>query len=321
VDGSAYPTAKPARPEMTRSSLPRYFTKRHALECHFSAASPYDQGMRELGAKVVVVTGASSGVGRVTAERLAARGVRVILAGRNVEAHVALVDELRKAGGDAEHVPLDLNDLGSVRSCAQKLTERQPYIDVLINNAGVAGRRDLTKQGFEAAFGVNHLGHFLLTQLLLPRLLATEGARVVNVSSKAHYGARGVDFDSVRRSATLLSAFACYEVSKLCNVLHAAELARRYGSQGLHSYALHPGVLATGVWRHVPQPARGLMKLFMKPEREGAETSLLCAVGEQVAEQNGRYYDDCREVAPSKLAQDRELAAELWRRSEAWVAS
>jgi NAD(P)-dependent dehydrogenase (short-subunit alcohol dehydrogenase family) len=277
--------------------------------------------MRELGGKVVVVTGASSGIGRVTVERLAARGARVILAGRNAQTHEAVVRELRQAGGDAEHVSLDLNDLGSVRACAQQLTERQPYIDVLINNAGVAGRRDLTKQGFEAAFGVNHLGHFLLTQLLLHRLLATEGARVVNVSSKAHYGAAGVDFDALRRPATLLSAFACYEVSKLCNVLHAAELARRYGSQGLRCYALHPGVLATGVWRHVPQPARALMKLFMKPEREGAATTLHCAVGSQVAEQNGCYYDDCREVAPSALAQDRELAAELWRRSEAWLAS
>lgn len=279
------------------------------------------QRMRELGGKIIVITGASSGIGRVTAERLAAGGARLILAGRSLEAHQAVVDELRKSGGQAEHVPLDLNDLGSVRACAQQLAEREPRIDVLLNNAGVAGRRDLTQQGFEAAFGVNHLGHFLLTQLLMPSLLHTPGARIVNVSSKAHYGARGVDFDSLRRPATLLNTFACYEVSKLCNVLHAAELARRYGSQGLHSYALHPGVLATGVWRHVPQPVRGLMKLFMKPEHEGADTSLLCAAGSQVAEHNGRYYDDGREVAPSGLAQDRELAAELWRRSETWVRS
>jgi NAD(P)-dependent dehydrogenase (short-subunit alcohol dehydrogenase family) len=277
--------------------------------------------MTELDGKVVVVTGASSGIGRVTAERLAARGARVILAGRSGTAHATVVDEIRKTGGDAAYVPLDLNDLSSVRACAAQLTAQHESIDVLINNAGVAGRRDLTRQGFEAAFGVNHLGHFLLTQLLLPRLLATPGARVVNVSSKAHYGARRLDFDSLRRPATLLGAFACYEVSKLCNVLHASELARRYGAQGLRSYALHPGVLATGVWRHVPQPARGLMKLFMKPEREGAETSLLCAVGSAVAEQNGGYYDDCREVAPSALAQDRELAGELWQRSEAWVLS
>jgi NAD(P)-dependent dehydrogenase (short-subunit alcohol dehydrogenase family) len=277
--------------------------------------------MGELAGTVVVVTGASSGIGRVTAERLAARGARVLLAGRNVETHAALVAELRRAGGEVEHVPLDLNDLVSVRACARELAAREPRIDVLLNNAGVAGRRDLTQQGFEAAFGVNHLGHFLLTQLLLPSLLQTPGARVVNVSSKAHYGARAVEFDSLRRPATLLNTFSCYEVSKLCNVLHAAELARRYGAQGLHSYALHPGVLATGVWRHVPQPARALMKLFMKPEHEGADTSLLCAVGSQVAEHNGRYYDDGREVAPSALAQDRGLAEELWRRSEAWVAS
>lgn len=277
--------------------------------------------MSELVGKVVVVTGASSGIGRVTAERLAAQGARVLLAGRNVEAHAALVGELRKAGGDVEHVPLDLNDLGSVRGCAQQLAEREPHIDVLINNAGVAGRRDLTIQGFEAAFGVNHLGHFLLTQLLLPALLAAPGARVVNVASKAHYGARALDWDSLRRPATLLNAFARYEVSKLCNVLHAAELARRYGAQGLHSYALHPGVLATGVWRHVPEPARSMMKFFMKPEREGAETTLLCAMGAEVAEHNGRYYDDRRAFAPSALAQDSELASELWRRSEAWVAS
>ena len=276
--------------------------------------------MRDLAETVIFITGASSGIGRVTAERLAARGARLVLMGRSLEAHQAVVDEIRKAGGAAEHVPLDLNDLGSVRAGAEQLAAREHRIDVLINNAGVAGRRDLTLQGFEAAFGVNHLGHFLLTRLLLPRLMATPGGRVVNVSSKAHHGARGIDFDSLRRPATLRSAFACYEVSKLCNVLHAAELARRYGPQGLHSYALHPGVLATGVWRHVPQPARSLMKLFMKPEHEGADTSLLCAVGSEVAEHNGRYYDDCREVEPSALAQDRELAAELWRRSEAWVA-
>lgn len=284
-------------------------------------ATRYDQGMAELDGTVVVVTGASSGIGRVTAERLAARGARVVLAGRSGTKHAAVVDEILEAGGDATYVPLDLNDLSSVRACAAQLMERHAVIDVLINNAGVAGRRDLTRQGFEAAFGVNHLGHFLLTQLLLPSLLARPGARVVNVSSKAHYGARRVDFESLRRAATLRTAFAHYEVSKLCNVLHASELARRYGAQGLHGYALHPGVLATGVWRHVPQPFRGLMKLFMKPEREGAETSLLCAVGSPVTEQNGGYYDDCREVTPSPLARDRELAEELWRRSEAWVLS
>jgi NAD(P)-dependent dehydrogenase (short-subunit alcohol dehydrogenase family) len=198
------------------------------------------------------------------------------------------------------------------------LSRAEP-LHVLINNAGVAGRKALTKQGFELTFGVNHLGHFLLTQLLLPRLLEQPHSRVVNVASKAHYDAQGIDFDELRRPGKGFGALHAYAVSKLANVLHAKGLARRYGARGLHAYSLHPGVVASDIWRQVPQPFRWLMLRRMLSNQEGALTTLHCATSPDVADHNGRYYDDCREKEPSASAQDAQLQERLWARSQEWV--
>jgi NAD(P)-dependent dehydrogenase (short-subunit alcohol dehydrogenase family) len=275
--------------------------------------------MSELSGKHVLITGASSGIGRVTAEVLASRGAKVWLACRDLEKSRPVLRAIAERGGQAELVELDLSNLDSVRACAAEVLSRGEPLHVLINNAGVAGRKGLTKQGFELTFGVNHLGHFLLTELLVPKLLDQPHSRVVNVASKAHYQARGIDFDELRRPGKGLGALHAYEVSKLANVLHAKGLAERYGARGLHAYSLHPGVVASDIWRQVPQPFRWLMLRRMLSNEEGARTTLYCATSSEVAGQSGRYYDDCREKEPSTAAQDPALREQLWIRSLEWA--
>jgi NAD(P)-dependent dehydrogenase (short-subunit alcohol dehydrogenase family) len=165
---------------------------------------------------------------------------------------------------------------------------------------------------------VNHLGHFLLTELLIERLAATAPARIVNVSSGSHYQAKAIDYEAVRKPTKSVTGLPEYAVSKLCNVLFTQELARRHEPSSVSAYALHPGVIASDAWRRMPFPVRSLMKLFMKSTDEGAKTSLYCATSADVAGTSGRYYDACKEKAPSELATP-ELAAELWERSAAWT--
>lgn len=272
--------------------------------------------------RVCIVTGANTGIGRVTARELARRGARVFLAGRSEERTAPVVEEIRRETGDdrAEFLPLDLADLASVRRCAEAFLARDLPLHVLVNNAGLAGARGTTKDGFEIAFGVNHVGHFLLTTLLLERLKAGAPARVVTVASKAHRQARGIDWEAVRRPTQSVTGLPEYAVSKLANVLFSAELGRRLDGSGVTTYSLHPGVIASDIWRKLPWGVRGLAKLFMKSVEEGARTTVWCATEPHLAEETGLYYEDCRVTKPSRVARDPELAAELWRRSEAWVA-
>jgi retinol dehydrogenase 12 len=273
------------------------------------------------GERTVVVTGANTGIGRATALALAGEGWRVYLTARSEQKGSAAVADIQAAtGNDAVFLlPLDLADLASVRACADAFLARGEPLAVLINNAGVGGARGLTKQGFEMMFGVNHLGHFLLTQLLLERLVASAPARVVTVSSDAHYNARGVDFEAVRRPARGITGLGEYAVSKLCNVLFSAELARRTAGTGVHCYALHPGVVASDIWRRVPWPVRPLVTRGMLSVEQGAATSLYCATSPEVASDSGLFYDKCAVREPSRVATP-ELAAELWQRSEAWTS-
>jgi NAD(P)-dependent dehydrogenase (short-subunit alcohol dehydrogenase family) len=274
---------------------------------------------RDLAGKKIVVTGANTGIGRITAERLAVRGADVVLACRSEEKTRRVVAGIRAAGGSADFESLDLGDLASVRTCASRLAARWPAIDILVNNAGIAGQRGTTREGFELAFGTNHIGHFALTVLLAPRLRAAVRARIVTVSSKAHRDAGGIDFAEVRRPTRTVTGVPEYAVSKLANLLFSTELARRLGPSGPHTYALHPGVVASDIWRRVPWPIRPLMKMRMISNEEGAKTSLYCAASPDVADHDGRYYARCQEKTPSALAQDPQLAAELWRRSVEWT--
>lgn len=279
------------------------------------------ESSRPLAGKVALVTGANTGIGRVTAVELAQQGAHVFVACRSAERAQAVLDEIRDQpeGGKAELLPLELGDFASIRECARSFLARGLPLHLLINNAGLAGGRGYTKEGFELAFGINHLGHFLLTQLLLDRIKASAPARIVTVASRAHYRARGIDWQAVREPTRTVTGLQEYGVSKLANVLFSAELGRALAGSGVTAYALHPGVVATEVWRSVPWPLGWLMKLALISPEKGAQTTLHCATSASVAAETGLYYDECRPKWPSRVAQDAALARTLWERSEAWV--
>ncbi len=276
---------------------------------------------QNLAGKTFLITGSNTGVGRATAEDLARQGARIWLACRSRDKTLPVIEQIKQQTGNPllEFLELDLADLSSVHQAAEQFLEHGEPLHALINNAGLAGQRGLTKQGFELTFGVNHLGHFLLTQLLLDRLKADAPSRIVNVASKAHYQARGVDFSALRQTTSFMGLRE-YSVSKLCNVLFAKELARRLEGTRVTTYAVHPGVVASDIWRRLPQPLRALGKLWMISNEEGARTSVHCATSEKVAGETGRYYDSSREKRPSRFADDAALAKELWERSEEWTA-
>jgi retinol dehydrogenase 12 len=276
----------------------------------------------ELSGRTFLITGANTGIGRATAAGLANRGGRVYLACRSEQKGRAAAAAIVAATGNeaVTFLPLDLADLASVRTCAEQFLARGEPLHVLINNGGVAGQRGITRDGFELAFGVNHLGHFALTAALLDCLAASAPARVVNVSSDSHYQAKGIDFEAVRQRTASTTGMREYAVSKLGNVLFTQELARRVAGRGITAYALHPGVVASDIWRRVPWPVRPLIKRRMITTEEGARTSLYCATAPELAQVSGRFYDDCRERKASAVATG-ELAGTLWEHSEAWTAA
>lgn len=278
---------------------------------------------KDLGGRVYLVTGANTGIGRVTAQVLASKGAHVLLACRSEAKAAPVVDAIREATGNAsvECVPLDLGDFASVNACAEAFLARGLPLHGLVNNGGVAGRRGSTKDGFEVQFGVNHLGHFLLTLRLMPALLASAPARIVNVSSEGHRSARGIDFDAVRRSTATVAALHEYGVSKLANVLFTRALARRLEGRGVTTYALHPGVVATEIWRRLPAAIAWIPKLFMLTPEQGAQTTLHCALSEEAGRETGLYYDHSRVREPSPVALDDALGEELWAKSLAWTGA
>lgn len=271
--------------------------------------------------RVALITGANTGIGLVTARELAAHGAHVFVACGSLEKGQIAVDEIRKVTGNenVELLALDLGDFDSIRACAQAFLARDLPLHLLINNAGLAGAKGMTKSGFELAFGTNHIGPFLFTQLLLERIRLSAPARIVTVASRAHTRVAGINWDDVRLPSKGRAGLPEYGISKLANVLFSAELGRKLANTGVTTYALHPGVVATDVWREVPAFIRPLIKLMMISTEEGAATTLYCATSPDVSSETGLYYDQCRVKQPSKVGQDIVLAAELWRRSEAWV--
>jgi len=273
--------------------------------------------------RVALITGANIGIGRVTAVRLAELGFTVFLAGRSAKRTQVVMDEihaLTQSSDRAFYLPLALDDLNSVRACAELFLARELPLHLLINNAGLAGDKGQTKQGFEMAFGVNHLGHFLLTQLLLDKLKASAPARVVTVASRAHLMAiQGLDWNTLDKPTRSLTGAREYGASKLANILFSAHLAKVLAGTGVSSYSLHPGVVDTEVWREVPNWLRPLLRLrgLLTPE-QGAQTSLYCAL-QAPAQESGLYYDKCRIKTPSRVAQDEQQAQQLWNQSQQWV--
>jgi retinol dehydrogenase 12 len=280
-----------------------------------TSAAEGTQAARDLAGRRYIITGPYSGIGRVTARNLASRGAALVLAGRSVEQCRSLAVELR-GPGEAERIDvlaLDLANFSSVRAAAEQVLARSGRIDGLINNAGVAGARGVTRDGFELAFGVNHLGHFLFTRLLEARLRESAPSRVVNVASEAHRRIDGIDFEAVRGPTRTRTGLHEYGVSKLCNILFAREIARRWAGSGITAYALHPGVIATDIWRSVPRPLRGLLTFWMKTPEEGAATSISCTTDLALANVNGRYFINQRSEPQSSGAGRRIGGASLGR--------
>ena len=276
--------------------------------------------MSDLTGKNYVITGANTGIGKAAALQLAARGGRVILACRSEAKTMPVIDEIKAAGNpNAEFMSLDLGSLDSIRGTAAALNARNLHIDGLINNAGVAGQRGQTKDGFELQFGTNHIGHYLWTRLLLDRVKASAPNRIVIVASNSHLKAKGIDWDAVQQPTKTYAGLHEYEVSKLCNVLFQRELTRRLGPNSpVHTYALNPGRVATDGWRRIPQPFRWLVTRFMITSEQGGSYTVKCATDGAIANDTGRYYNRGKVQDVNPLVTDA-LALDLWNRSAAWV--
>lgn len=248
------------------------------------------------------MTGVSAGIGRAAAVALSRDGFHVIGAGRSESRSRPVVDQI-----SGTYLHLDLGSLRSVRTAAASVDRR---IDVLINNAGIAVGRGLTAEGFEVHFGVNHLGHFLLSSLLRRQL---GGGRIVQVSSAVHQRASGIAFERMTRRTRGLFGYHEYAVSKLANVLFAREAARRWPE--IESVAVHPGMADTAIW---PRWVRPFIRRNLITPDEGAATLVWAATSPGIP--SGSYLGNRSIWVPSPPASDDELARDLWERSEQWVA-
>ena len=262
---------------------------------------------------VAVVTGATRGIGRPAAERLAGLGAVVVLPVRDPAKGEEVAEAIHARGGRAEVVRADFGSLASVRLAGNEIARRHPRIGVLVNNAGViTRRRELTADGFERQLAVNHLAPFLLTLRLLDALRAAAPARIVNVSSGAHAGHR-IDFDDLM-SEREYRHDRVYGRTKLANILFTRELARRLEGTGVTANAVHPGVVATGLLANYMGMPAGRRSFGSTPER-GAEPLVYLAASPEVAEVSGRFFDRCEESRPSAAAYDEDAARRLWEES------
>jgi NAD(P)-dependent dehydrogenase (short-subunit alcohol dehydrogenase family) len=284
--------------------------------------------MTDMTGKVVVITGGNTGIGKETAVALAEMGATTVITSRGAQRGADAIADIqaRARSEDVHVVSLDLASFASIRRAATEILERWDRLDVLVNNAGgiISGRR-VTEDGFEMTFGVNHLGHFLLTDLLLDRLKASAPSRVVNVSSTAHRGAlRGINFDDLQREHGY-NTQSVYGESKLANILFTRELARRLDGTGVTVNALHPGVIRSGFG--MDGDTSGLYRLMLKVGRpfltsvaSGARTTIHVASAPQLEGKTGGYYVRGRERKPSAAARDDDAARRLWDVSEQLVA-
>jgi retinol dehydrogenase 12 len=278
----------------------------------------------DLQGRTFLVTGANSGIGRAMVQALAARGGHVVLAARSEERTRPVLDgiRVRRPTVAVEFLQVDVSDLASVRRAASAYLATGRPLDVLVNNAGVGGTNALSADGFDLTYATNHLGPFLLTSLLLPAIERAPQGRIVNVSSIGHMQVKRIDWTLLeRRTEPRKSGFLDYGITKLMNILHAKELARRLTGTRVTTYALHPGGVKSNIWRALPRPVQWGIKLFLISNEEGAKTQLYCATAPELAGVSGRYYDKSREVPPSRLAEDPALARELWTRTEGAIAS
>ncbi len=276
--------------------------------------------------KTILITGATSGIGLEAAVELARRGARIVMVGRDPGRTEAAVADVRARSGSREVSDLlcDFSSQASIRALGEAVLTRLDRLDVLVNNAGGVNKtRRLTVDGIEATFAVNHLGYFLLTNLLRDLLVRSAPARVVTVASIGHRQGT-LDFDDLgfERGYSIMRA---YTRSKLANVLFAAELARRLAGTGVTSNSLHPGAVKTNIWSGAPLWAKPLIWLLFQPSMisaaEGAATIVQLAASPELEGITGQYFEHGKAVAPAPLAQDENLAKRLWEVSAAMVRS
>ncbi|XP_026331147.1 retinol dehydrogenase 13-like [Hyposmocoma kahamanoa] len=279
--------------------------------------------------KTAIITGCNTGIGKETALDFYKRGAKVIMACRNLDkGEEAKKDIENKCKDLPESGKLvlekcDLASLNSVRDFAKKILDNEPQVNILVNNAGIMMcPKGETEDGFETQLGTNHLAHFLLTLLLLPRLRNSKPARIVTVSSKAHTR-NGMKLDDLNFKVRRYNAAEAYSQSKLANVLFSKELAaklKEHNIDGVNTYCLHPGVIKTELGRHLDETLfRGARLLigtvfgpFLKSPELGAQTTIYCSVDEKCANETGLYYSDCVVTSPSHNGRNDEYAKKLW---------
>ncbi|KAJ3269845.1 Dehydrogenase reductase SDR member 13 [Terramyces sp. JEL0728] len=269
---------------------------------------------QDLTGKVAIVTGGSSGIGKVTCFELARLNCTVVIAARNQEKTLPIIEQIKKDTGNdkVEFLHLELDDLKTIPLAVKEFLSKHDKLDLLINNAGIANAGGMTKDGFEITFGTNHLGPYLFTELLKSTIEKTPDARIIIVSSKAHYRGKRYDWSIIKEPNTKTVTIDSYNDSKLANVMYARKLAKELKNTLV--FSLHPGVVATDVWRNLPWILQPIIKFFMLSEEQGAMTTLYCAL-EARKEDNGLYFDDCKVLKHLELADDEEAIEDLCSKS------
>lgn len=313
---------RPRLPAMIRMQSENFVIwRRQGRACRGEGLLPTLSVCRQMRGKTCIITGATGGIGLETATRLGELGARLVLVGRNRDKGEAAVGRLRASvpGVAVEMHYADLSRPDQIRRLTDALLDTAGRIDVLVNNAGaIFANRQITPDGLELTFALNHMGYFRLTALLRERLIASAPARVVNVASEAHRGSR-LDFEDLQCSRHY-SGWRAYQRSKLANILFTRELARRLERSGVTANCLHPGFVATGFGNN----NRGLWRLGIAisksiaaiPVQRGAKTPVYLASSPDLAGITGRYFSQCRERQPDAPAQDDRTAARLWTESE-----
>ena len=286
-----------------------------------SSAEQVTEGL-DLQGKTYLLTGCNSGLGFETLRVLGLRGAHVIAAARSLE---KAQDALKRSGSAGTPVVCELSDPASVRACVQDVKQLGASLDAIICNAGIMALPELQlAHGYELQFLTNHIGHFILVTGLIDQL--GDDGRVVMISSLAHKQVpkTGIDFDNLKGEKKY-SAWEAYGRAKLANLLFACELSKKFAGSQRSAFSLHPGVIQTGLERHLAWPMRTLMAignpLFFKNVAQGAATQTYLATQPGLQQYSGQYFADCNPAKSSSLAQDEALAAKLWLFSEEIVAS
>nr|XP_054757897.1 retinol dehydrogenase 11-like [Lytechinus pictus] len=307
----------------TSHAVYRYFNRGLTLRWH--PGTRRVNSRISLRGKTVLITGANAGIGRETAIDLARRGARVIMGCRNpTKAKVAVAD-VRKRSSNENVIfkQIDLSDLNSVKKCADEILKGEERLDVLINNAGLVNFSDrgLTPEGYDTTMATNHVGHFVLTLALIELIKKSAPSRIINVTSYGHVNIKQIDYTNI--SGKGVYGLNRYLESKVANIHFTNVLARRLSGTGVTAYSVNPGIVYTNIWESSRVTVRsGILRflylvgmpllIFLRNEKDGAQTTIYCAIDESITQLSGGYFTNCSLGKESKLAEDEQVAKQLW---------